>query len=348
LNQSVLSQIPESSSVVIIRLRSLGDTVLTTPAVALLKQHRPDLRIHMAVEKPFDELLEGNPDLSGILRIAPGARLAQRWKLLGEIRGTKPALCLNAHGGSTSAWLTLLSGARFRAGYAHYRMRPAYNVTIPRAQEVLGREADAPVHTAEHHAAAMFHLGVPPKEIPRAKLHGSASPLPKPYAVLHVTAAYFTKQWEASKFREIAALLRDRHGLDPVVIAGPGEGETLREFDGFTCLDRTSIADLKALIGGSDFFVGNDSGPAHIAAAFEIPSVVIFGSSNSAVWGPWRAPHAVVETAWDCKPCPGDRCYAYDEPRCILSVETAAVAAAIARLRAGEGEFAALPSTIND
>jgi ADP-heptose:LPS heptosyltransferase len=348
LNQSVLSQIPENSSVVIIRLRSLGDTVLTTPAVALLKQHRPDLRIHMAVEKPFDELLEGNPDLSGILRIAPGARLAQRWKLLGEIRGTKPALCLNTHGGSTSAWLTLLSGARFRAGYAHYRMRPAYNVTIPRAQEVLGREADAPVHTAEHHAAAMFHLGVPPKEIPRAKLHGSASPLPKPYAVLHVTAAYFTKQWEASKFREIAALLRDRHGLDPVVIAGPGEGETLREFDGFTCLDRTSIADLKALIGGSDFFVGNDSGPAHIAAAFEIPSVVIFGSSNSAVWGPWRTPHAVVETAWGCKPCPGDRCYAYDEPRCILSVETAAVAAAIARLRAGEGGFAAPAPTIDE
>ena len=343
MKQTVLSQIPKNSSAVIIRLRSLGDTVLTTPALALLKQHRPDLRLYMAVEKPFDEVLEGNPDLSGIFRIAPRAGLSQRWQLLREIRRANPALCLNAHGGSTSAWLTMLSGARFRAGYAHYRMQPAYNLTIPRAQQVLGRETGSPVHTAEHHAAAMFHLGVPQQEIPRAKLRGAASPLPKPYAVLHVTAAYFTKQWQASKFREIAALLRDRHGLEPIVIAGPGEGEILREFDGFTCLDRTSIADLKALICGADLFVGNDSGPAHIAAAFAVPSVVIFGSSNSAVWGPWHTRHVVVETPWDCKPCPGDRCYAYEEPRCILSVETAAVAAAIARLRAGEGDFPATP-----
>lgn len=348
MSATVLSQIPENSSAVIIRLRSLGDTVLTTPAITLLKQHRPDLRLYMAVERPFDELVEGNPDLSGVIRIRTSASLARRWRLVREIRETRPALCLNVHGGSTSAWLTALSGAKFRVGYGHYRMRWAYNVMVPRAQEVLGRETNAAVHTAEHHAAAVFYLGVPVADVPRAVLRGSGSPIPKPYAILHVSAAYFTKQWEAARFREIAVLLRDRHGLEPVVIAGPGQSEVLREFDGFTCVDRTSIADLKTLLSGSDLFVGNDSGPAHIAAAFGVPSVVIFGSSNSAVWGPWRTKHAVVETAWECKPCPGDRCYAYDEPRCILSVETAAVASAIARLRAGEGALPITPTGNDD
>jgi hypothetical protein len=49
------------------------------------------------------------------------------------------------------------------------------------------------------------------------------------------------------------------------------------------------------------------------------------------VWGPWGGKGEVVETQWDCKPCPGDRCYAFDEPRCILSVMPDAVEAAIAR-----------------
>ena len=77
------------------------------------------------------------------------------------------------------------------------------------------------------------------------------------------------------------------------------------------------------------FFVGNDSGPAHIAAAFGKPCAVIFGSSNSKVWGPWKTPSRVIETSWECKPCPGDRCYAFDQPRCILSIEEASVASAV-------------------
>jgi len=97
----------------------------------------------------------------------------------------------------------------------------------------------------------------------------------------------------------------------------------------FTCRDNLSLAGLKSLIAGAALFIGNDSGPAHVAAAFGIPTVAIFGSSNSTAWRPWRSTAAVAETDWDCKPCKGDRCYAFDEPRCILSVETSQVERAI-------------------
>jgi ADP-heptose:LPS heptosyltransferase len=51
--------------------------------------------------------------------------------------------------------------------------------------------------------------------------------------------------------------------------------------------------------------------------------VVIFGSSHSTLWKPWQAPDsAVVQNYFDCNPCPGDRCYAFAEPRCILSITT--------------------------
>jgi ADP-heptose:LPS heptosyltransferase len=333
----ILGQLPAQAAVAILRLRSLGDTVLTTPALTLLNQARPDLRLVVAVERPFDELLAGNPAVSRVLSVSRTAGLRERAHLLLEIRREKPQLCLNLHGGSTSAWLTALSGARFRAGFSHFRHRFAYNVPIPRAQEILGRGASDPVHTAEHLASAVFYLGVPKGEIPRAHLQAPPGAAPieggKSYAVLHVTAAYFTKQWAAARFRQTAEFLRHK-GLEPVILAGPGEKAVFSEFPGLRCFAGQPLPWVQSLIAGAALFVGNDSGPAHIAAAFGVPTIVVFGSSNSKAWRPWKTPHVVVETDWECKPCPGDRCYAFDEPRCILSVEAEAVCAAIERLMA--------------
>src|SRR5579863_10729804 len=154
---SVLERIPDKGRVAVIRVRSMGDCILTTPSLALLKQARPDLSIAIVVEDRFRALFVGNPDVAEIL--PPEWRRVRRWQ---------PELCLNLHGGGSSAMWTALSGARFRAGFAHFRPSLIYNVKIPRAQEIL--EVDRKVHTAEHLASAMFYLGVPPVDVPRAKL----------------------------------------------------------------------------------------------------------------------------------------------------------------------------------
>jgi ADP-heptose:LPS heptosyltransferase len=94
-----------------------------------------------------------------------------------------------------------------------------------------------------------------------------------------------------------------------------------------------TLRELVALIAGSNVFVGNDSGPAHIAAAAGIPVLVIFGSSDSLVWRPWKAERAVVvQNDFECNPCPGDLCYAFAEPRCILSIATEQVTAGLESL----------------
>ncbi len=309
----------------VIRLRSLGDAVLTTPALRLLKTARPDLRIAVVLDDAFAPLLEGSSDIDEVIR----ADRKSRTQAIREIRKRNPALCLNLHGGTSSAWMTALSGAKHRAGFAHFRMEAVYNIRIPRAQEILGLEPDAAVHTAEHLASAMFFLGVPHQQIPAARLFAEPLQRARPYAVLHIAAAYETKQWAAERFRAVATHIEQRHGLEPVIIAGPGQDHLLAQFAGFTTMAALGIPQLMSLIGGASLFIGNDSGPAHIAAAFGKPCAVIFGSSNSKVWGPWRTRSQVIETAWDCKPCPGDRCYAFDEPRCILSIEEASVVSAV-------------------
>jgi ADP-heptose:LPS heptosyltransferase len=363
---AALDTLPRGARVLLVRLRSLGDCVLTTPAIHLLKQYRPDLRLAVMVEPRFAELYAGNSDIDAIL--APGYRAAWAWRA---------ALTLNLHGGTRSALLTAASGARLRAGFAHYRFQALYNLRIPRAQETLGVERK--VHTAEHVAAAMFWLGVPRCEIPRAILgktplpdgrgseeeepgqgarrgpggppHQQAAPLrsrignakearvaplpggrgsvteqggPLPdgcgsktaqetgdrgsvmaketgdrgpeangveeahraTVVIHPFASAIGKAWPAERFVELARWMRERWNWEPVILGGAAD--EFAPFGEFRCLRGAPLNAVKAELAGARLFVGNDSGPAHMAAAYGLPVVVLYGSSDPVVWAPWR------------------------------------------------------------
>ncbi len=282
---SVIQRLPAGSRIAVIRLRSLGDCVLTTPALALLKTHRPDLRIAVVVEDRFREIFEASPDVSpDVERILP--------PLTGVLRAWRPRMVLNLHGGTRSAVMTIASGAQIRAGFAHHRHSFLYSKKIPRAQEILGEER--PVHTAEHIASAMFWLGVPTAPIPRARLFLTALPAAftdSNYAVLHPFASEPAKTWPADRFLEVASHLRSC-GLEPVFVAGPGDD--IRAFESFRIFRGAPLNEVKSLIAGAQVFVGNDSGPAHIAAAFGVPVVAIFGASNPVTWAPWRTEARVL------------------------------------------------------
>lgn len=269
----MLDRLPNGARVAIIRLRSLGDCVLTTPAIHLLKQFRPDLEIGVVVEDRFAAVFRGNPDVAAVLPPKPAA--VAKWRA---------ALSLNLHGGTRSMALTAASAARFRAGFAHHRGGALYNVRIPTAQEILG--VDRKVHTAEHLASAVFHLGVPIGEIPRARLFAAPSGRNRSYAVIHAMASAPQKTWPAERFLEVADQLAS--GLDVVFLFGPGDDSQL--FRRFECLAGAPLEDTMSLLSGASLFLGNDSGPAHMAAAFGVPVVVVFGPSDPVIWAPWRTP----------------------------------------------------------
>lgn len=276
---TVLDRLPNGAHVVILRLRSLGDCVLTTPAIHLLKSFRPDLRIAVAVEPRFAAVFEGNPDIEMLVE-----------PTVTNVRGFRPELCLNLHGGTTSARLTALSGAKYRVGFGHYSLRLVYNHHIPRAQTIFGEER--PVHTAEHVASAMFWLGVPKQEIPRAKLFAQPERRESPYAVIHPFASQEAKTWPARFFLQLAQYLKRELDVQPVFISGPGED--LSTFQMWPAVANPPLPRTKELLAGASAFVGNDSGPAHMAAAFGIPTMVFFGPSDPVTWAPWRTPSEVL------------------------------------------------------
>jgi len=346
----------------VVRLRSIGDIVLLTPALRLLKEWRPDLRISAVVESRFRELLENNPDIEEILNPGEGRgweKIKSRLGAVREIRRRNFSLCVNLHGGPASVFLTRLSRAACKVGFHNYRGRRTYHILVPDAKLILGQ---TDVHTAELQAAAFFHLGLPPRKVPGARLvvtpHHQARWEQKraalglhenqEYALLHPTALYATKQWAPQYFARLGNYLQREKGLLPLYSCGPGESAVLDAVErasgtAIQRIDAASLGEFAATLAGARLFVGNDSGPAHMAQALQRPSVVIFGSSSSVIWGPWpraKSPSAILEDGkmsvgrvvqnfYECNPCPGDRCYCFERPECILSVSFEQVQAAV-------------------
>ena len=274
----MIPDLPQGARVLLVRLRSLGDCVLTTPAIELLHKYRPDLQIAVMAEPPFDAVYRGNPAVRDILPCTTGAALMYR-----------PKLTINLHGGTRSMKITAAAmagsmGTGWRAGFAHFRAPWLYNLRIPRAQQILGVERA--VHTAEHVASALFWLGVPQTEIPHARLYANAAvPAVPAYALIHPFASEPAKTWPAERFVTVANALAAQ-GIQPVFLGAAGDD--FAPFREHHTLRGATLEQIKNQLAGASLFIGNDSGPAHMAAAFGLPVAVIFGPSDLNAWSPWR------------------------------------------------------------
>jgi ADP-heptose:LPS heptosyltransferase len=108
-------------------------------------------------------------------------------------------------------------------------------------------------------------------------------------------------RWPIANFAALAKWLREKHGLASIVnVAARDEAiatESARAFHGIAAIPSAlNVRELIALIAGARLFVGNDSGPAHLAAALDRPTVVIFSETDPAQWGPRHTRGRVVST----------------------------------------------------
>ncbi len=302
---SLLPNLPQGSRILILRLRSLGDTVLLTPALAALHAWRPDLRLSVLLEPAFASILEGNP------AVAETLLLRGSFSAIAMLRHRKFQAAYNQHSGPRSAILTGACGAPARVSWAGRQFSFVYNVEVPGYEVFYGRTDG---HTVEHAMTQFYWTGLPQAPIPPARVYPQADaiaaiehklaahgiPSGKPYAVLRPGASAAGKRWPVEQFAALARWLRDEKGFAVVANLGPGDDEvaedTRRVLGPETVmLDSLDLRELTALLARAELFVGNDSGPTHIAAALARPTVVIFGASNSAHWAPWQAPHRLIQ-----------------------------------------------------
>ncbi len=354
MSTPLFQQLPENSRLLFIRIRNLGEAVLDTANLRALKHFRPDVRITTLVEAIYTDLYAADPEIEAmpLPRSAKDKRssLASRLNVIREIRDRKFAAVINLHGGPTSAQLTLLSGAKHRAGARHFHNGYAYNLRIPPAEEILGREN---LHTVEYQFGQFKWLGLPGDEpeptclyvAPQfrqsalTKLREAGVDPERPYFALAPTNEFYTKRWPPERFAAIAESLIARD-FQAVMTGAPTDEQKnqLAEVQAATkhrlaSLSSLSIGELVAVIAGAKLFVGNDSGPAHIAAAVKTPLVVLFGPASSVRWSPWRAPSVFVHNFFPCNPCSMYTCEAFGQPECIRSITVDQVMKAIDQLK---------------
>jgi heptosyltransferase III len=350
-------QLPTGSRILFIRLRNLGEVVLDTANLRALKRWRPDLEITTLVESIYTDLFESDTEIDA-LPLARGAgqrrsRLLSRLATLSEIRRRRFTAVINLHGGPTSAQLSLLSGARFRVGASHFRPSFAYNIQIPEVDAITGGAGDSQkLHTVENQWMLFKWLGMPGespgptglsvsagfRQTALAALAGVGIDPSRDYAVVAPTNEFFTKRWLPERFAALVDRLRS-HGLQ-VVMTGAPTVEQRTQLDAVSAaanspvpaLSNLRIGELVAVIAGATLFVGNDSGPAHIASAVRTPQVVLFGPASSVRWHPWQAPAELVQNYFPCNPCSMFRCDQFPEPECIRSISIEQVWQAIGRL----------------
>jgi ADP-heptose:LPS heptosyltransferase len=140
--------------ILLLRLRRLGDVILTTPAITLLKQAFPGASLTYLVEEPFRRLVEGNPHLDRVLAVPARQGTADLLRVIRSIRRDRYDVLLDFHGGPRASWITLLGGARLKVGYAIKTKGFLYDIRVPRSG------AAGPVHSVENHANLVRALGI--------------------------------------------------------------------------------------------------------------------------------------------------------------------------------------------
>ena len=336
--------------VLVVRLRSIGDTVLTTPSLFALKRFLPHASVDILLEDWVAPVLDGFPHVDNVITLERKSTSA-RARVARQLRANNYDVVYNLHGGTTATLLTRATGAKHRVGYKAYQYARLHNHLSPSSSLLWGRDK---THSVEQQLALLGWTGVPVSDRPPTEL--SVTPeasatiaarlqatglIDVAFAVIHPAAAFATKQWAADKFGRVAEDLRGR-GLAVVVITTPNENPIIEEMNKNTAALLEAFTDLTlpeitALLARARLFIGNDSGIAHIAVAVRTPSVVIFGSSNTAHWRPWAssvsssAAEFVVEEM-ECQPCHGYFCEKFDEPECIKRVPVERVIAATERV----------------
>jgi heptosyltransferase-3 len=342
--------------VLVVRLRSIGDTVLTTPSLFALRRFLPHAQIDILLEDWVAPVLEGSDLVDRVIAIARDSKTA-RARVARELRASRYDVVYNLHGGTTATLLARATGAKHRVGFGHYQYARLHNHVAPSSLEIWRRPS---LHSVEQQLALIGWTGVPVTDRPTTRLAVTESSLlsvseklraagwedfsaGKPFAVIHPTAAFDTKQWATVNFARVAEELTAR-GLTPVAIVSPKEKPVVESLIGQSSAQVIGLSDLTlpevtALASRARLFVGTDSGIAHIAAAAGAPCVVIFGSSNVLHWRPWTTqPSEVVREEMPCQPCHGYFCGEFEKPECILRVPVERVVGAIDRiLKPGPG-----------
>ncbi len=327
-------RLPEGARLLLVRPDHLGDLLFVGPALRLLHQLRPDLRLSLLVgpwARSVAERLPGGATVETFAfpwfdRRPRGRRLAaimRLWRQGRRLQGRFDAALILRDDDHGSAWMAAWGRLPLRAAHAHPALDPFVTHALP--PRLPGRHSaalnlDLTAALAGQNAPAggwdpreqPLGFRVLPAEADRAAalLAGLPHPLSGPLAI-HPGSGAPVKRWRPEAWAALVeSLLPPGEGL--VLTGSAGEASLTAELAArladrpvLDLAGRTDLGTLAAVYDRCRLVLGPDSGPLHLAVAMAVPSVHLFGPADAARFGPWgpAARHRVVASTMDCAPC---------------------------------------------
>ncbi len=298
-----------TKKILVIKLRHIGDVLLTVPTIRALKESFPGSEVSVLVNSGTEEMLEGNPLVKEVIRydrsvkgLPAARRMAAEARLVKRLRSEKFDMTVDLTGGDRPALLGFLSGARYRLGYrprggfkgkkllyTHTADRPAVrthtvltDLGVVRAFGIDTGDLTVDIFTTKEDDSFVDTA------LKEAGYKGGA------FVHAHPTSRWLFKCWTDSGMASVFDCLQNE-GYTVVITSGPDERE-LKKVASIISLMKTRPVDLSgrlklkhlaSLSKRAAFFFGVDSAPMHIAAASGARVVGIFGPSGAFDWGPW-------------------------------------------------------------
>jgi len=305
----------EPNRILLIRLKGIGDVILSTPLFRALKKKYPSAQIDLVTRALCEPIVRHNPYLNRVI-IYPEkpASLGQMAQFVTRLRGEKYDWVIDLAAEPRSAWLTFFTGAPLRGGYAFHLRQWAFNRRIPKNK--------IRKYQAEVNLDIIRALGVPDQgnqteiildqddknwaeqyfartEIKNLKFRVGLNP----------TGTWPSKRWLSAYWKELIKLINKELGVKPILISGPGEEGLIEEIragveDLSLVKPPTTLSQAAAFVSHLDLLIGNDGTPQHLAQAFGTKSLTLCGPH----WGmSWTKPgdmrHRYLQYFLDCGPC---------------------------------------------
>ncbi len=319
----------EPRSILVTRLRFLGDVILTLPALRALREAYPGAAIDYLCEAPYDQVLGELTDLRRVLVLRRGEEgVGESFtSLLREIRGNYD-LVVDLFGNPRSAWITGLSGASLRVGRGKFPRSLAYN----RRPE----PGEAGESALDHHLSSLEpvigrrnwsrpSLAAPDVERRAARRMLEDRGLGEPCIAILTGATHPSKEWPEDAFVRLAAQIRMDGRYRPVFLGQPGKRERLGRIRALSnsqvvILPELELKPLMGLLASCRALVCCDGGIMHLAIALGLPTLALFGPTQPEIWFPYdTVNHAelLVQPA-DCRPCHRHVC---EDPFCLEDLD---------------------------
>lgn len=306
------------------------------PVLRLIKKHRPESRVFWWIDSALAPLLEGDPDLAGIIPFARRRWTKPRywpeaWRSLQEIRGHRFDWVIDLQGLARSALVAWLANGGWTVGMDDPREGAAafYDVAVPRPSPRT--------HAVDWYLSVLPRLGVPTNvpfdwlpertEVARGLTERWEIDSDAEWVVLQPGARWTNKRWPVDSFADLAGRLLGQSPRRRLAVMGGTIdrewGERIARVNPQRILDltgRVTLPEMVEWIRMCRFMVSNDTGPMHVAAALGKPVLGLFGPTDPRRTGPYRQFGNAIRQALPCSPCMKSVCL-HDPPlECLTGI----------------------------